>query len=65
MKTVWATFVPLSPWRPGFVTKSVYVEFVMDKLALEQVIVQVLRVSSVNAIKQWLSMLIGDRQWAH
>jgi hypothetical protein len=38
----------LSPRRPGFAPGSVHVGFVVDKVALEQVYLRVLRVSPVS-----------------
>jgi hypothetical protein len=42
--------VGLSPQRPGFDSGSVHVEFVMDKVALGQVFLRVLRFSPANFI---------------
>jgi hypothetical protein len=40
----------LPPWRPGFNHRSVHVGFVVDKVTLGQVFLQVLRFSPVNFI---------------
>jgi hypothetical protein len=40
----------LSPRRPGFAPRSIHVGFVMDKVALGQVFLRVLRFSPVNII---------------
>jgi hypothetical protein len=55
------------PRRPGFAPGSVHVGFVVDKMALEQVFLQVLRFSPVNIIPPWHYMLIyhlQDEQYA-
>jgi hypothetical protein len=43
-------FAGLSPRRPGFVSRSVHLGFVVDEMALEQVFLQVLRFYPVNII---------------
>jgi len=55
----------LSPRRPGFAPGSVHVGFVVDKVALGQVFLRVLRFSPVSIIPPWFSILIyhlGDEQ---
>jgi hypothetical protein len=57
----------LSPQRPGFVPGSVYVEFLVDKMALGQVFLEFFVLLLVNIIPPWLSILIyhlGDEQQA-
>jgi hypothetical protein len=54
----------LSLRRPGFAPGSVHVRFV-DKIAVGQVFLPVLRFISVNIIPPWLSILmshLGDEQ---
>jgi hypothetical protein len=41
----------LSPRRPGFAPRSIHVGFVVDKVALGQVFLRVLRSSLVNIIR--------------
>jgi hypothetical protein len=48
----------LSPLWPGFAPGSLHVGFVVDKVALGQVFLRVLRLSRVNIIPPWLSILI-------
>jgi hypothetical protein len=48
----------LSPQRPGFAPKTVHARFAVDKVALGQVSLRVLRLSPVNIIPPWLSTLI-------
>jgi hypothetical protein len=48
----------LSPRWPGFATRSVHVGFVVDKVALDQDFLRVLRFSLANATPLWLSKLI-------
>jgi hypothetical protein len=48
----------LSPWYAGFAPGSVHVGFVVDKVALGQVFLQVLRFSSVSIIPPPFSILI-------
>jgi hypothetical protein len=50
----------LTPRRPGFALGSIHVEFVVDKVALGQVFLRVLRFSSVNIIPPSLSKLISS-----
>jgi hypothetical protein len=50
--------VNLSPLWPGFAPRSLHVGFVVDKVALGQVFLRVLRLSRVNIIPPWLSILI-------
>jgi hypothetical protein len=50
----------LSPRRPGFASGSIHVGFVVDKLALGQVFLRVLRFSTVNIIPPSLSKLISS-----
>jgi hypothetical protein len=55
----------LSPQK--HTTESVHVGFVVNKVALGQVFLQILPFSHVNIIPPWLSMLIyhlGDEQYA-
>jgi hypothetical protein len=55
----------LSPRRPGVLSGSVHVGLVVDRVALGQVSVRVLRFSSLSIIPLWLFMLIyhlGDEQ---
>jgi hypothetical protein len=40
----------LSPWRPGFARVSIHVGFVVDKVALGQIFLLVLRVVHVGII---------------
>jgi hypothetical protein len=47
-----------SPRRSGFAPGSVDVKFVMDKIALGQVRLQVFRFYSINFIPLWFSVLI-------
>jgi branched-subunit amino acid transport protein len=52
----------------GFTPRSVHAVFVVDKMALGQVFLQVLQFSPVNIIPLWLSILIyhmGGEQQAH
>jgi hypothetical protein len=44
----------LSQQRPSFMPGSVRVGFVVDKVALGQVFLQVLQFSPINIIPQWL-----------
>jgi hypothetical protein len=55
--------VSLSPNRPGFAPGSVHVGFVVDRVALGQVLLQVLRFSLVSIIPPSLAtlMYLGDR----
>jgi hypothetical protein len=55
-----AVSLGLSPWRPGFVPGSFLLGFMVDKLALGQVFVRVLRWSSVNIIPPWFFILISS-----
>jgi uncharacterized protein (UPF0548 family) len=48
----------LSPRSLGFALGSVHVAFLVDKVALGQVILRVLRFSSVSIIPLWFSILI-------
>jgi hypothetical protein len=48
----------LSPQRPGFLIESVYVDFVVDKVALGQVILRIFLFYPVNIIPPWLYTLI-------
>jgi hypothetical protein len=50
----------LSPRRPGFAPGSVHVGFVVDKVALGQVLLRVLRFSPVNIIPPSLSKLMSS-----
>jgi len=50
----------LSPWRPAFAPGSVYVRFVVEKVALGQVFLRVLRFCSISIIPRWLSTLISS-----
>jgi acyl-CoA thioesterase len=50
----------LSPWRPGFVPRSIHVGFVVDKVALGQVFLRVLRFSCQYIIPPSLSKLISS-----
>jgi hypothetical protein len=50
--------VGLSPRRPGFTPGSIHVGFVVDKVALGQVFLRVLRFSPVNIIPPSLSKLV-------
>jgi hypothetical protein len=50
----------LSPRRPGFTPGSIIVGFVVDKVALGQVFLRVLRLFPVNIIPPWLSKLISS-----
>jgi hypothetical protein len=53
----------LSPQRLVFEPGSIYVEFVVDKMALGQAFFRVLRYYPVNIIPPWLYMLkyrLGD-----
>jgi hypothetical protein len=50
----------LSPRRPGFAPGSTHVGFVVDKVALGQVFLRVLRFSPVNIIPPSLSKLISS-----
>jgi hypothetical protein len=55
----------LLPLRPGFALASVHVGFVVDKVALGQVFLRVLRFPPVSIILPELSILIyhlGDEQ---
>jgi hypothetical protein len=55
----------LSPRRPGFALGSVYVVFVVDKVAQRQAFLRVLRFSPVTIIPPWPSILmyhLGDEQ---
>jgi hypothetical protein len=57
------SFTSLSPRRPG----SLRVEFVVDKVALGQVLLRVFRFSPVNIIPPWLHIPIyhlGDEPYA-
>jgi hypothetical protein len=40
----------LSPWRPGFTPRSVHMVFVVGKVALGQIFLQVLQFSSASVI---------------
>jgi hypothetical protein len=56
----------LSPRRPGFAPRSINVGFVVDKVALRQVFLRVLRFCPVSIIPPSLSKLIssgGDEQY--
>jgi hypothetical protein len=50
----------LSPQRPRFIPGSVHVGFVVDKVALGEVFLRVLRFFPVDIIPPWLSMLISS-----
>jgi hypothetical protein len=50
----------LSPRRPGFAPGSIHVGFVVDKVALGEVSLRVLRFSPVNIIPLSLSKLISS-----
>jgi hypothetical protein len=50
----------LSPRRPGFAPGSIHVGFVVDKVALGQVFLWVLRFFPVNIIPPSLSKLISS-----
>jgi hypothetical protein len=55
----------LSPERPRFELSSVHVGFVMDKVSLGQVSLQVIQLSPVNIIPAWIHTHIyhlGDEQ---
>jgi hypothetical protein len=45
--------------RPGFVPGSVHVGYMVTNVALGQVFPRLLRFSSANNIRQWLSILIS------
>jgi hypothetical protein len=49
----------LSPRRSGFAPEQVHVEFVVDKVALEQVFLRSLRLFPVNIVPPWFSILIS------
>jgi hypothetical protein len=51
----------LSPLRPRFEPDLVHVRFVVDKAALRQVLLRILRFSPVSVIPPWLSHLISSR----
>jgi hypothetical protein len=53
----------LSSQRPGFAPGSIHVGFVVDKVALGQVFLRVLRFSPVNIIPPSLSKLISSGGW--
>jgi hypothetical protein len=53
----------LSPRRPGFAPGSVHVGFVVDKIALRQVFLRVLRVFPVNIIPPSLYIRILYGRW--
>jgi hypothetical protein len=46
----------LSTWRPGFEPGSVHMGFVVDKVALGQIFLRVLRHPPVNIVPPWLSI---------
>jgi hypothetical protein len=48
----------LSLRRPVFISRSVHVGFVVDRVALGQVFLSVLQFFPVNIIPPWLSILI-------
>jgi hypothetical protein len=50
----------LSPWRPGFAPGAIRMGFVVDKVALGQIFLRVLRFSPVNIIPPSLSKLISS-----
>jgi hypothetical protein len=50
----------LPPRKPGFATGSIHVGFVVDKVALGQVFLRVIRFSPVNIIPPSLSKLISS-----
>jgi hypothetical protein len=50
----------LSPQRPRFIPGSVNVGFVVDKVALGEVFLRVLRFFPVHIIPLWLSRLISS-----
>jgi hypothetical protein len=55
----------LSPRRTRFAPGSVHAGYIMDKVALGQAFLRVLRFLPVNVITSWLSTLIynlGDKQ---
>jgi hypothetical protein len=57
----------LSQWRPGFMTGSIHVGFVVDKVVPGQVSLRVTCFSPVYIIPHWLFILIyhlGDEQQA-
>jgi hypothetical protein len=47
---VWYNYARISPRRPGFAPRAVHMGFVVDKAALRQVFLRVLRFSPVNTI---------------
>jgi hypothetical protein len=51
-------FASLSPWRPGFIPGLIHMGFVMNKVALRQVLLWVLQFSPVSIIAPWLCTLI-------
>jgi hypothetical protein len=54
-----------SPRRPELAPSSVHVGFVVNKVALRQVFLRVIRFYPANIIPSWLSVLIyllGDEQ---
>jgi hypothetical protein len=53
----------LSSRRPGFAPGSSHVRFVVDKVALGQVFLTVVRFSPVNIIPPSLSKLISSGEW--
>jgi hypothetical protein len=50
----------LLPQRPWFMPRSVHVRYVMDKVSLGQIFLQVLRFPFVNIIPPWHSILISS-----
>jgi hypothetical protein len=50
----------LSPLRPGFAAGAVYVGFMVDRVALEQVFLRFIRFSPVNIITPWFSIKVQD-----
>jgi hypothetical protein len=53
----------LPPRRPGFASGSVHVRFMVDKVALGQVFLRVLRFSPVSIIPPGLHTHISSRGW--
>jgi hypothetical protein len=49
----------LLPWWPGFTPGPVHVEFVLDKVALGQVYLQVLQFT-INIISTWVHTLVSS-----
>jgi hypothetical protein len=53
-------FVGLSPLRLWFESGPVHVGFVVDKVALGQIFLRVLRFFTVSIIRLWISILVYD-----